>query len=84
MDYLKIDGNFVRDMVEDPIDYAMVEAINQIGHVMHMRTIAEFVEDEATLEALRLLGVDFAQGYVVARPVALEPAAKVPRVEGRS
>ena len=84
VDYLKIDGTFVRDMVEDPIDYAMVEAINQIGHVMHMRTIAEFVEDEATLEALRLLGVDFAQGYVVARPVALEPAAKVPRVEGRS
>ena len=74
VDYLKIDGTFVRDMVEDPIDHAMVEAINQIGHVMHMRTIAEFVEDEATLEALCLLGVDFAQGYVIARPVPLKPA----------
>ncbi len=83
VDYLKIDGTFVRDMVEDPIDHAMVEAINQIGHVMHMRTIAEFVEDEATLEALRLLGVDFAQGYAVARPVALEPALDVPRAGRR-
>ncbi|MFM9437025.1 diguanylate cyclase (GGDEF)-like protein/PAS domain S-box-containing protein [Janthinobacterium sp. CG_23.3] len=66
--YLKIDGSFVKDMVKAPIDRAMVESINHIGHVMGIRTIAEFVEDEATLEALREIGVDFAQGYAIQRP----------------
>lgn len=77
VDYLKIDGTFVRDMVEDPIDRAMVEVINQIGQVMQMQTIAEFVETDAALEALRLIGVDFAQGYAVARPAPLAPALGV-------
>jgi diguanylate cyclase (GGDEF)-like protein/PAS domain S-box-containing protein len=72
IDYLKIDGGFVKDMVKDPIDYAMVEAINQIGHVMGIQTIAEFVEDEAILLALRKLGVDYAQGYGIAKPCPLE------------
>jgi diguanylate cyclase (GGDEF)-like protein/PAS domain S-box-containing protein len=71
VDFLKIDGGFVKDMVHDPIDRAMVEAINQIGHVMGIQTIAEFVEDEAILQALRSIGVDFAQGYGVARPQPL-------------
>ncbi|MHB1240639.1 MAG: EAL domain-containing protein, partial [Gammaproteobacteria bacterium] len=79
VDYLKIDGAFVRDMVDDPIDHAMVEAINQIGHVMNMQTIAECVEDDTTLKVLRLLGVDYAQGYVIARPVPLEPAVQLLR-----
>lgn len=68
VDYLKIDGSFVRDMLEDPIDRAMVEVINHIGHVMGKRTIAEFVESEEILQALREIGVDYAQGYVIARP----------------
>lgn len=69
VDYLKIDGGFVRDMLDDPVDRAMVESINHIGHVMKLRTVAEFVESQAVLEALRAIGVDFAQGYGVQKPV---------------
>ncbi len=69
VDYVKIDGGFVKDMLEDPIDRAMVESINHIGHVMGKKTIAEFVENVQTLEALRAIGVDYAQGLVIARPV---------------
>ncbi len=68
VDFVKIDGGFVRDMSEDPIDRAMVEAINHIGHVMGKKTIAEFVEDAKTLEDLRRIGVDFAQGFGIAKP----------------
>jgi EAL domain-containing protein (putative c-di-GMP-specific phosphodiesterase class I) len=68
VDYLKIDGGFVKDMIEDPIDHAMVEAINRIGHVMKIKTIAEFVENDAILRALRQVGVDYAQGYGIERP----------------
>ena len=68
VDFLKIDGGFVKDMLEDPMDRAMVEAINHIGHVMGKSTIAEFVENAAVLKALRDIGVDFAQGYGVAKP----------------
>lgn len=71
VDYLKIDGMFVKDIVQDPIDYAMVKSINEIGHVMGMQTIAEFVEDELILAKLRDLGVDFAQGYGIAKPAPL-------------
>jgi EAL domain-containing protein (putative c-di-GMP-specific phosphodiesterase class I) len=68
VDFLKIDGSFVKDMSDDPIDRAMVEAINHIGHVMGKKTIAEFVENDEILACLREIGVDFAQGYGVARP----------------
>jgi EAL domain-containing protein (putative c-di-GMP-specific phosphodiesterase class I) len=61
-------------MVSDNIDHAMVQAINQIGHTMDIKTIAEFVEDEATLEAVRSVGVDYAQGYVIAKPMPIEIA----------
>jgi EAL domain-containing protein (putative c-di-GMP-specific phosphodiesterase class I) len=71
VDYLKIDGNFVRDMARNPIDAAMVGAINNVGHVMGIRTIAEWVEDDETLAMLRDIGVDYAQGYGVERPVPL-------------
>jgi EAL domain-containing protein (putative c-di-GMP-specific phosphodiesterase class I) len=72
VDFLKIDGSFVRDMLSDPIDNAMVEAINQIGHVMGKRTIAEYVEHEGILMRLRELGVDYAQGYGIAMPKPFE------------
>lgn len=73
MDYLKIDGQFVKDITEDAIDRAMVEAVNQIGHVLGMQTIAEFVESEPILAMIRAIGVDYAQGYAMGRPVLLEP-----------
>jgi diguanylate cyclase (GGDEF)-like protein/PAS domain S-box-containing protein len=66
--YLKIDGSFVKDMVTDPIDRAIVESITQIGHAMNLKIIAEWVENDATLAALNLIGVDFAQGYGIAKP----------------
>jgi len=68
VDYLKIDGAFVKDMLQDPIDCAMVEAINHIGHLMGIQTIAEFVENVQIQEKLREIGVDFAQGYGVEKP----------------
>ncbi len=74
VDYLKIDGSFVRDMAHDPIDYAMVESINQLGHVMGIQTVAEFVESEEILARLQQLGVDFAQGYALSKPVPLREA----------
>lgn len=68
VDFLKIDGAFVKDMLDDPIDRAMVQAINNIGHVMNKKTIAECVENDRILADLRDIGVDFAQGFGVARP----------------
>lgn len=72
VDYLKIDGSYVRDLVNDPIDRSMVEAVNQIGHAMGIKTIAEFVEDQATLGALSVIGVDYAQGFGIAEPAPLD------------
>ena len=72
VDYLKLDGCFVINMVRDNIDHAMVRAINQNGHTMNIKTIAEFVEDEETLAAVREVGVDYAQGYFIARPAPIE------------
>jgi diguanylate cyclase (GGDEF)-like protein len=68
VDFLKIDGVFVKDIVEDPIDFAMVKSINEIGQVMGKQTIAEFVENADILEKLREIGVDYAQGYGMGRP----------------
>ncbi|MCE1115157.1 EAL domain-containing protein [Pseudomonas sp. NMI795_08] len=68
VDFLKIDGSFVKDMLDDPINRAMVEVINHIGHVMGKRTIAEFVETPLIEQALQEIGVDYAQGYLIERP----------------
>ena len=72
--FLKIDGMFVRDLVDDPANLALVRSINEVGHAMGKRTIAEFVESEAILTHLRAVGVDFVQGYHIGRP---EPAGAV-------
>lgn len=70
--YLKIDGAFVRDMVDDPINYAMVESINHVGHTLGIKTIAEFVESKNILQAVENLGIDYAQGYQIAKPVPVD------------
>ena len=75
VDFLKIDGLFVKDIVEDPIDLAMVRCINDIGHVMGKQTIAEFVENENILDKLRQIGVDYAQGYGISGLSAIEDMA---------
>ncbi len=75
VDYLKIDGIFVKDMVNNPIDSAMVEAINNIGQVMGIKTIAEYAESTATLQKLKGLGINYAQGYAIAKPAPLSEAA---------
>jgi diguanylate cyclase (GGDEF)-like protein/PAS domain S-box-containing protein len=71
VDFLKIDGGFVKEMMTDRIDHAMVESINHIGHVMGIQTIAEFVESDEIMGALRKIGVDFAQGYCIEKPQPL-------------
>jgi len=68
VDFLKIDGSFVRDMLQDPVSHAMVEAIHRIGNIMGKQTIAESVESEEILDALRIIGVDYAQGFAIAPP----------------
>jgi len=68
VDFLKIDGMFVKDMVTDTTHHAMVESINHIGHVMGRKTIAEFVENQEIAAELGKLGVDFLQGYGIAKP----------------
>lgn len=72
VDYLKIDGSFVRHLAENEIDHAMVDIINQLGHVMGLKTIAEFVENASILDALRRLNIDYAQGYYIGEPTSLE------------
>ena len=68
VDFLKIDGMFVKDIVNDPIDYAMVRSINDIGQVMGMQTIAEFVEDNEIRGMLKAIGVNYVQGYGIGKP----------------
>jgi diguanylate cyclase (GGDEF)-like protein/PAS domain S-box-containing protein len=70
VDYLKIDGLFVRDIATNAINHAMVSAINEVGHVMGIKTVAEYVENDIILESVRNIGVDYAQGYAVGE---LEP-----------
>jgi len=72
VDYLKIDGMFVKDIVDDPIDYAMVKSINEIGQVMGMQTIAEFVENEEIRDMLESIGVNYAQGYGLGKPMPID------------
>lgn len=71
VDYLKIDGSFVKDIAVDPLDRAMAETINRVGHIMGLKTVAEFAETEAVIDELKVIGVDFAQGYGVQMPQPL-------------
>ncbi len=79
VDFLKIDGSFVRDILSDPVDRAMVKAINELGHLLGKQTIAEYVETHELAEELHRMGMDFAQGSVYARP---QPLANFSRATG--
>jgi EAL domain-containing protein (putative c-di-GMP-specific phosphodiesterase class I) len=70
VDFVKIDGQFVRSMLEDEMNNAIVEAVNTIGHIAGIQTIAEFVENQAILKRIKILGLDYAQGWAVGYPQA--------------
>ncbi|MFK7914811.1 MAG: DUF1631 family protein [Pseudomonadales bacterium] len=72
VDFVKIDGVFVRGIAENPGDFAVVKSINEIGHYMGKKTIAEFVENQAVLDKLAEIGVDYGQGWEIDRPIQLE------------
>jgi diguanylate cyclase (GGDEF)-like protein len=78
IDFLKIDGAFIRNLHTDPIDFAMVETIHRIGGIMGVHTVAESVENENVLSALALIGVDFVQGFHIRRPVPLAEITQIP------
>ena len=71
VDYLKIDGQFISNVAEDNVDESMVKAIHEVGNAMGIETIAERVESKQVLEKLGSLGVEFAQGYYIARPISV-------------
>lgn len=71
VDYLKIDGGFIKNIENDAVDRAMTETINHIGHIMGKVTIAEFAENQSIVDTLDDIGVDFAQGYGVCKPIPL-------------
>ncbi len=70
--HVKIDGSFVRDMLNDPIDLALVKAINDISRSLDKRSVAEYVENKEIFLALKDIGVDYGQGYFIARPMPVE------------
>lgn len=72
VDYLKIDGQFIRNVAEDPVDESMVKAINEVGQAMGIETIAERVETKEVLDKLSEIGVEYAQGYYIARPTSVQ------------
>jgi EAL domain-containing protein (putative c-di-GMP-specific phosphodiesterase class I) len=75
LDFLKIDGSFMRNLGHDTVNQAMVTAMIKLARTLNFKVIAEQVEDSATLDAARRIGVDFIQGYVIARPAPLASAA---------
>ena len=80
VDFIKIDGGFVKNLLVDPVDRAMVKTITDIGHVMGKRIIAEFVEDASTAEILADIGVDYGQGFGISRPRPFDLAFRSARI----
>lgn len=71
VDYLKIDGSFIKNMTRESIDYAMVKSINEMSQAIGMETVAEFAENDEILQLLKDIGIDYAQGYSVGKPLSL-------------
>ena len=86
VDFLKIEGSFVRDIVSDNTSMALVRSINDIGQVMGKKTIAEFVEDDEVLAAVMELGIDYAQGYGISKPMPIDEyaASQIAELEHQS
>ena len=78
VDYLKIDGEFIRDIIEDDKSYVFVRSMTEVGHCLDMKVIAEFVESDNMFEKLRMANVDFIQGYTVGKPVDIRTLAELP------
>jgi len=68
VDYVKIDGSFIKDLLKEPLHMAMVRSMKEVADAVGIRTIAEYVEDKATMEVLRAAGIDYLQGYYLGRP----------------
>jgi len=79
VDYLKIDGSFIRDLARNTVDQHLVQAIVGVARGLGKRTIAEFVGDDETLQLLRAYGVDFAQGYFIGQPAPLAGVTDIGR-----
>ena len=76
VDYLKIDGSFIKDIANDEVAEAMVRSVNQVGHLMGLKVIAEYVENERVIQIVREIGVDYGQGYGISKPIPLEDVLK--------
>lgn len=72
VDYLKIDGSFIKEIITDEIAQAMVRSVNQVGHMMGVQVIAEYVENDRVIQLLREIGVDFGQGYGISKPIPID------------
>lgn len=68
VEMLKVDGSFIKDLIRHPLNQALVQSINQTAHILHLKTVAEFVEDEETFTLIEEFGFDYAQGYLFAKP----------------
>ena len=77
IDYLKIDGSLIKNIVTEPTDRAIVDSISCIAQVMGIKTIAEFVENDQILQILAEIGVDYAQGYGIGKPMSCQPMVNV-------
>ena len=72
VDFIKIDGAFVRNITDDDVDYALVKSITEMGHFLNKKIIAEYVSSEEILEVVRDIGVDYVQGFYLGKPVMIE------------
>ena len=77
VNFIKIDGTFIRNIAKDKIDHAMISSINEVAHLMDMYTIAEYVENQEIFECLKIIGIDYAQGYWLGKPGTIEQNSAV-------
>jgi EAL domain-containing protein (putative c-di-GMP-specific phosphodiesterase class I) len=84
VDHLKIDGSFIEDIAEDPVNYAMVKAIQDVANTMKIKTVAEYVKNDLILEHLKMIGIDYGQGHGIeeAKPISTIHNYPIPSVIG--